>query len=232
MGRIKEENCRVCHDQEVYLKKSNDKKEMHSHHVAVKNARCFDCHQPIRHKLEKVFQPMPEDCGSCHIEPHRSQTIMVAGAERYDIPSTPDPMYKAHTNCLGCHIEKKTNLAGQTFMSASSRACVQCHSTDYEKMFGLWKREVGRELDQAVELEKEALKAFERHKAEFTQTKLREAKDMLDEGRENLGIVRSGNGIHNSKYAIALLDSAISLFKDTIGYMEGKDLSEGAFQEE
>ena len=121
---------------------------------------------------------------------------------------------------------------GQTVMNASSRACIQCHTADYEKMFDLWKREVGRELEQAIELEKEALSAFDQHKEELTKAKLTEAKDMLDEGRENLGIVRFGNGIHNSKYAIALLDSAISLFRDTIGYVKGEDLSEGAFQEE
>ncbi len=231
-GPIKVENCRVCHDQADYLRKTIDKKEMHSRHVTVKNARCFDCHRPIKHTVEKKHQPMQGDCGSCHIEPHRAQTILVTGAERSGIPPIPDPMYKARTNCLACHVEKEVNPRGQTVMMASARTCVQCHTKDYEKMLGLWKRELGREVEKAVELENEALKAFEQHKGELTQEKRLEAGRMLKEGRENLGIVRFGNGVHNAKYAVALLDSAISLFKDTIGYLEGKDLSEGAFREE
>jgi hypothetical protein len=56
---------------------------------------------------------------------------------------------------------------------------------------------------------------------------LNTASAMLKTGRENLGIVRLGNGIHNAKYSIELLDSAMTNFKDMIAYLEGKDITEG-----
>jgi hypothetical protein len=99
-------------------------------------------------------------------------------------------------------------------------------------MFGLWKRELGREIEKTQQLESEALEALKKHKTEVTAEKLKEADRMLQEGQENLGIVRFGNGIHNAKYAIALLDEAMVKFKDTISYMEGKGLSEGPIQAE
>jgi len=43
---------------------------------------------------------------------------------------------------------------------------------------------------------------------------------MLKEGRENLNIVKFGNGVHNKKYSIMLIDAAINRFEDMIDYLE------------
>ena len=232
LGQLKKENCLRCHDQDSYFKKAGDKKEMHKAHVNIKNARCFDCHRPIQHSRAEKNHPMPGDCGACHSEPHRYQRLLSAGLERDGISAIPDPMFKARTKCLGCHLEKEINHRGQTIMRASARACVQCHSKDYEQMFGLWKSELAREIKKAQKLESEALEALAKHKTKVSEEKLKEAGQMLKSGREDLGIVRFGNGIHNAKYAMALLDAAITSFKDTIGYLEGKDMSEDMIQGE
>jgi len=65
-----------------------------------------------------------------------------------------------------------------------------------------------------------------------TPSQIKEAEQRLKESRENLGIVQFGNGIHNPKYSIALLDSAIDGYKYTIGLLEGKDMSSEAVIEE
>ncbi len=39
-------------------------------------------------------------------------------------------------------------------------------------------------------------------------------------GRENLNIVKFGNGVHNKKYSIMLIDAAITDFEDMIEYLE------------
>jgi nitrate/TMAO reductase-like tetraheme cytochrome c subunit len=226
-GRFKNESCLNCHDQVEYLKDAKDKKLMHQDHVASKNARCFDCHQPIKHAKADLPEPLTLDCSACHQSPHRYQRLLAAGAGREGIPSIPDPMFKARVNCLGCHIEKEVNHQGQTVMKASSRACIRCHNKDYEQMFGLWTREVSGELEKTSKLEKEAAEAFEKYKPKLSREKLDTAGGMLKAGRENLNIVRFGNGIHNSKYAIELLDSAITNFKDATAYLEGKDLGGG-----
>jgi nitrate/TMAO reductase-like tetraheme cytochrome c subunit len=226
-GRFKKESCLNCHDQVKYLKDANAKKLMHETHVTSKNARCFDCHQPIRHAKGDLNKPTPADCSACHQTPHRYQRLLAAGEERDGIPSIPDPMFKARTNCLGCHVEQELNHKGQTVMKASSQACVRCHTKDYEQMFGLWKREVSGELERALRLEKEATEAFDKHKPQLEQEKLDTVRSLFRTGRENLDIVRFGNGIHNAKYSIELLDAAMTDFKDMIAYLEGKDISEG-----
>jgi hypothetical protein len=231
-GRFKEESCLNCHDQVRYLKDANDKKLMHETHVTSKNARCFECHQPIRHAKGDLNKSMPVGCSACHQTPHRYQRLLAAGEEREGIRSIPDPMFKARTNCLGCHVERELNHKGQTVMKASSKACVRCHTKDYEQMFGLWKREVSGELERTIRLEKEAVEALAKHKPQIDQEKLNTASAMLRTGSENLGIVRFGNGIHNAKYSIELLDSAMTNFKDMIAYLEGKDITEGEVMEE
>ncbi len=231
-GRFKKESCLNCHDQVKYLKDANAKKLMHETHVTSKNARCFDCHQPIRHAKGDLTKPTPASCSACHNLPHRYQRLLAAGEEREGIPAIPDPMFKARTNCLGCHVEKGLNQKGQTVMKASSKTCVRCHTKDYEQMFGLWKREVSGELEKALSLEKEAVGALAKHKPQIDQEKLDTASAMLRTGRENLNIVRFGNGIHNAKYSIELLDAAINNFKEMIDYLEGKDISEDFIQQE
>jgi len=223
-GRFKKESCLNCHDQSKTLKTANDKKVMHETHVSSKNARCFDCHQPIRHVKGDLGKPTPADCSACHQAPHRYQRLLAAGEAREGIPAIPDPMFKTRTNCLGCHVEREINHKGQTVMKASSRTCVRCHTKDYEQMFGLWKREVSGELERALRLEKEAVEALDKYKPQIDQEKLNTASAMLKSGRENLGIVRFGNGIHNAKYAIELMDSAMTNFKDMIAFLEGKGL--------
>ncbi len=69
-------------------------------------------------------------------------------------------------------------------------------------------------------MEKEALEALKESKSKLSQTELAKATTMLEEGRENLNIVRYGNGVHNKKYSIMLLDAAITRFEDLIDYIE------------
>jgi hypothetical protein len=225
-GRFKKESCLNCHDKTQYLKDANDKKLMHETHVTLKSARCFDCHQPIRHAKGDLNKPSPADCSACHQAPHRYQRLLAAGVAREGVPEIPDPMFKARTNCLGCHVEEGINHKGQRVMKASSKTCVQCHSTDYEKMFGLWKREVSGELERTITLEKEAVDALAKFRPQIDQEKLNTTSAMLKTGRENLNLVRFGNGIHNAKYSIELLDSAMTNFKDMIAILEGKEISE------
>jgi hypothetical protein len=43
---------------------------------------------------------------------------------------------------------------------------------------------------------------------------------MITEGVELLNIVRVGNGVHNKKYAITIIDGAFGKFDDTIDLLE------------
>jgi len=244
-GRIKKESCLACHDQVLEIKEADKKKLMHREHVTNKTARCFDCHEPILHVKADLDQPnvqsgfkgdpnhsMPHDCTACHGDPHKNQRLLAQGPAREDVSKMPDAMYRARTNCLGCHVEKKTREKGDNVLRASGKTCILCHTKDQDKVLDLWRRELAGEIEKAARLEAEALKTLTKPKAEMTKEKLKEARQMMLVGRENLSIVRSGNGVHNAKYAILLLNAAITNFKNAIASLEGKEMTEGIIREE
>ncbi|UCD90524.1 MAG: hypothetical protein JSW04_03550 [Desulfobacterales bacterium] len=230
-GQIKKENCFACHDQAKALKENDNIELMHQKHVTIKNARCFDCHQPILHTNADLNQPInafqadadvnqPQlpGCAACHPEPHRYQRLLSTGPKRPGVSKTPDFMFKARTNCLGCHVEKKFTAKGQMVLQASEKTCVRCHTKDHKQMLKDWKTELADEIKYTKEIEQEALSALA--KAKLPDTKLAKAREMLKEGRENLKIVQFGNGVHNKKYSIMLIDAAINRFEDMIDYLE------------
>ena len=83
-----------------------------------------------------------------------------------------------------------------------------------------WKAELAKEIKATEEIRKEALKAMKKSKTKLSRSKLAEARQMLKEGRENLYIVRFGNGVHNKKYSMMLLDAAMTSFEDAIDFLE------------
>jgi hypothetical protein len=226
-GRTKKENCLACHDRPKELKEAENKKLMHEKHVTVKTARCFDCHQPIKHTKADFSKPLSEQdgflreaCSACHPEPHRLQQLLATGPKREGVLASPDPMHKARTNCLGCHVEMKYTKKGQRVMMASGKTCVRCHTKDHDKMLKDWKTELAKEIEDAKELQKEAEAALAKHKATLTPEKLAEYKQMLKQGREDFRIVLFGNGVHNKKYSMMLLDAALTNFEDVIDELE------------
>ena len=87
-------------------------------------------------------------------------------------------------------------------------------------MFNDWKTELAEEIKFAREVETEALAAFKKSKSKLSKSKRATARKMLAEGRGNFNIVRFGNGVHNKKYSIMLIDAAITRFEDMINYLE------------
>jgi hypothetical protein len=225
-GKIKKKSCSGCHDQEKILKeiaaKKFNKKLMHEQHVAVKNARCFDCHTVVRHRKTYVEKPlaMREDCSACHPNHHQYQEMLIKGLKREGIPKTPDPMLKAMTNCLGCHVERTRDKNGEHILKASGKTCVSCHTKDHDKMLKDWVDELTNEIKFARELESEAKEILANSTEKISKEKLNEARKMLKEGRHNLRIVEYGNGVHNKKYSMMLLDSAMNNFEDLMDELE------------
>lgn len=224
-GRIKTESCRACHDQEAWIKQSNDKKRMHEKHVTAKNARCFQCHQPILHVKGDMKKPgedrvVFDGCLACHPEPHRFQRMLALGEKRPGVFAAPDPMYKARTNCLGCHVEGGVSKTGGTILRASAKTCVQCHTQDHQKMFSDWKKELEKEMSFAQEVEQEALEVLADVEGRLSEEARDGARELLRKARENLNIVRFGNGMHNKKYAMLLIDAAVTGFEDLIAFVE------------
>ncbi|MHC4686900.1 MAG: ammonia-forming cytochrome c nitrite reductase subunit c552, partial [Planctomycetota bacterium] len=109
---------------------------------------------------------------------------------------------------------------GEYTLKASGKTCVSCHTKDHDKMLNDWVKEISKEVKDARELETEAKKTLAKFKGKLPKEKLNEARKMLREGRYNLRIVEYGNGVHNKKYSMMLLDAAMNNFEDLMDELE------------
>ena len=214
-GEIKKEDCLDCHDEPEMLKKADDKKIMHTEHVAEQNANCFDCHMLIQHKETDFLDPVRLDCQGCHPNHHIYQRMLLVGAGRKGVPETPSLMYDVKTTCLGCHRDEILKK-GEKLAQGSGKACAACHTEKHEGMADEWKDKTTEELKTAKELEKEALDAIAKAEGNSPKDKLKKAMVMVKEGQESMRIVEYGSGVHNQKYSIMLLDIAMNNFEDAI----------------
>ena len=159
-------------------------------------------------------------CISCHQNQHASQSLLLAGPARgEEIPETPSLMHAVRTNCFGCHTED-VHTAGQTVKVATGEACVDCHGEEQARMLEDWKEMLAEEVTVAKEVEEEAIAALAAAEGRVENARLAEARKLLAAGRESLGLVEQGNGVHNKKYSILLLDQALTNFEDLVDSLQ------------
>jgi hypothetical protein len=132
-------------------------------------------------------------------------------------------MFKVNTNCMGCHLEKKLNR-GHAVRTGAPGTCADCHTPEHKKMLAEWKDQLEDEIAAVAEVKQEAETALEaaRQNGAADETLLK-AQEMIAAGTEFLEVVRIGNGVHNKKYAIAILDEAFVSFEDTIDLLTGAE---------
>jgi nitrate/TMAO reductase-like tetraheme cytochrome c subunit len=217
-GSVVSGGCLTCHNSsDELLATATNGKLMHDEHIATPRADCFDCHSVIEHRnrtdhLDFVRQ----DCSLCHQDQHRYQKVLLAGmpiAERAS--ATPNLMFDVNTNCMGCHLNSEFSK-GHTVKNGAPEACAACHTPEHKQMLADWNSQVTDEVAYAEEIETQALQALARIEGKLDAAKLKEAAASLAAGQAYLNIVRLGNGVHNKKYSIKLIDEAITKFEDTI----------------
>jgi nitrate/TMAO reductase-like tetraheme cytochrome c subunit len=218
-GEIKEEACADCHDIPETLQKAFDKKLMHQKHVAKQNARCFDCHRPIRHEQVEFLDPVREACFVCHPDHHTYQKLLLIGDKRADIAKAPSLMYDVKTNCIGCHLDERI-IKGEKVLHGSAQSCVACHTEKHDEMVKDWKETANEELQYAIEIENEAKEKIAKAMGNVSKENLSKAMAMLREAEENLRIVKYGGGVHNKKYSIVLIDAAIDNLEDLMELLD------------
>lgn len=225
-GDIKKEACFNCHEySEGMLKKADDKKIMHDKHVGSQEARCFDCHMPIEHKEVAPYDAVLKNCSECHPEPHIYQKMILAGTGGIGIDKPyPIAHFEVKVNCLACHVEEGFDLKGRKYSKGSSEACTKCHLKDQEKkqLAEKWQDDVREALQEARDLEKEALEAIENAKSRVSAKTLRKAQAKLKDAQTNLRIADAGGGVHNKKYAMLLIDTALTDLETIIEELEDK----------
>ena len=193
--------------------------------MASTNADCFKSSEPIQHGEAKDYlESVRSDCQSCHPDHHNFQKALLVGAEMEDVSETPALMHAVKTNCIGCHTQKDLDGHGQTVMKGSPGACASCHTEEYKKMVETWAAQVTAELTRALEAEAKAAEAVERATGKIPDEDMQEAGKLLETGRNYLNTVRYGNGVHNQKYSVSLIDSAVENFNTIVDGL--KDVEE------
>lgn len=215
-GDVRPEGCLSCHNQTAeLLTKVNEKKLMHEKHVGPQRADCFDCHTTIEHKKPVDYlEPERTACTLCHEDQHRYQKLLLAGAPVSKGPSGPPQFMAAvNANCMACH-QKTKSIRGHSVKTATGEPCVGCHTPEHANMLKDWKSLFVKEIEAAEKVEEETLQALNKVKDGFDADK---ARAVFAEGQELLNVVRIGNGVHNKKYSIMILDEAIGKFEDVAG---------------
>jgi hypothetical protein len=83
-----------------------------------------------------------------------------------------------------------------------------------------WKETLTEEVAITKEVEQEAVAALDAAIGRVEAERLTEARKLLEAGREALGLVEHGNGVHNKKYSILLLDQALTNFEDLVDSLQ------------
>ncbi|MBC8211611.1 MAG: NapC/NirT family cytochrome c [Gammaproteobacteria bacterium] len=220
-GNVVSNGCLSCHNRsQTLLATAGDKKFMHDKHVPNK-ADCFDCHTVVEHRNRTDHLDFVRtDCLLCHVDQHKYQKLLLSGSPASDeVSGPPHLMFKVNTNCMGCHL-KKTLSNGHDVRTASADTCVACHTEEHENMLEKWKTTLEDEVAGAEELEQEAQQLLTELKNDLDTDLQQQAEAMIARGSELINIVRFGNGVHNKKYAITILDGAFGNFEDTIDLLK------------
>ncbi len=201
--------CEKCHSDKEVLKKRYEMKLMHTEHVAKQKAQCADCHQPIQHKSGDFIEAALSNCASCHPDQHSKQKMLLQGVAYGGVPETPSLMFAVKTNCQGCH-DKKESFKGGEILRGSAKSCVDCHTKDHEKLLADWIKEVKKELGFAKEEMVRAQGMIAQLKQQLGETKTAEFNELLSTGQKAFDLVEFGNGVHNKKYSIMLIDEGLN----------------------
>lgn len=214
-GRVSREKCYTCHVSRV--EKIDDAKLVHEQHVTVKEIRCLECHEPIRHGNVKVLSVLEVSCESCHSNLHSGPKEMYLGVGAKGTPDTPSRMFAAQINCIGCHTQVTTqggaSFLGQGSKSADPRACAACHDARYIPMVDRWKAQ-GRALTE------EAKRLAREGAALAAGSKSPEAKQLAQDLEFNAKFLEQGHPVHNIEYAVRVVQGSgklLSQLGETVG---------------
>lgn len=228
-------DCERCHDRPEYFEKWNKPltlemvKHYHAVHVPEQRAKCLDCHSEIHHQLVRGQTPAghPQflaaglaNCTQCHPNHHAEQVQLLSGVGGAGVPKgDANLMFGSRTNCFGCHIKQVTSDHGGVTMRGAVNGCVACHGEAHNKTFDQWKRGVKVVLEDAEDAYQSAKKMLDAAK-ELDAEAQRKAGDLLNSAKADLRLVKTGNGVHNVMYSIALLDSVTARCQQAMAIIE------------
>lgn len=203
-GGVTKDKCYSCHVSRV--EKMGEAKLVHQQHVTVKEIRCLECHEPIRHGSLKMISVLDVSCESCHADLHAGPKEMYLGVGAKGAPDTPSRMFAAQINCIGCHTQV-TSQGGVAFLGqgnkvADPRACAACHDARYIPMVDRWKSQGAQLAGEARRLAAEGARLAASGRGG------EEAKALAKDLEFNARFLEEGHPVHNIEYAIKVVQSS------------------------
>ncbi|MBL8006633.1 MAG: NapC/NirT family cytochrome c [Ignavibacteria bacterium] len=211
-GEVGKERCFQCHFENEKLEKFNDTEKMHETHIKKHSVKCYVCHTPIQHKVQKIDPNSPSDCISCHSNSHSSQVNLYTGEGGFEVEKTPSVMYLNGINCKGCHIFHETDKKDVVSTKAGSSSCEKCHGSGYDNLLKQWRTASEQRLQTINSIYRTVSSQVNNSKSSNKP----EAEKTLDEAYHNIRIVETGKSVHNVLFADKLLTSAYSLMKKSL----------------
>lgn len=224
-GNVNRDKCLYCHpSDDPPMVKAENPKVIHAGHVPTQKALCFDCHEPIEHKGTDFLEVSRNNCQACHPNHHIYQVKLLAGDITQEVPKTPGLMFAVKTNCMGCHIEADHDKKGEETIKGSAKACIGCHTERHKAMLKEWKDKINEELEAVEEARQQAEGALKKAQKTLPEEKLREPMALFEKAQEFVNTVRYGNGVHNKKYSITLIDLAFGNFEKIVDMLNDEEL--------
>lgn len=194
----------------------------HSFHIESFEMECNSCHFGLIHRAssksdrmnmclvchsenEDSSAPQLADCQTCH----QAQYDMNLGKGAKEVAGEESLMWAADVTCDGCHTGAES---GQ--FRPSAETCANCHEEDYVGIFDDWAGETKSRMEELNLIRSEVeLLLKEADKRKRTTT---DAWERYEKALYNFRLVRNDgtNGVHNSEYANAILDSVAADFRE------------------
>jgi hypothetical protein len=180
----------------------------HVKHVTDFGVTCTDCHSADQHQAVTATK---STCLGCHhragndndrcIVCHKLQkAFLEASVEVEEVEAEPSTHADA-TDCVGCHDVKVKHSR-----KAVMKQCVNCHDEEsYLSQLEDWAKAVQRGLKEVTGLVRKGEAGLRRARK---HPKAAEARQLLDEAKEDAELVEKAGGIHNPDLAKEILAKA------------------------
>jgi hypothetical protein len=211
-GDVGKERCFQCHFETERLDKYDDTKFMHETHITKHTMKCFVCHSPIQHSIQKIDPKSPPDCISCHTNAHTSQVSLFTGENGNNVEKSPSVMYLNGINCKGCHILHETDTKDINTSKANVNSCEQCHGKGYDNLVKTWKEATEKRVAVINSIYKTV--SFQVNSSKSSN--IQEAQKLVDDAFHNIRIVEVGKSVHNITFSDKLLVAAYDLMKKSL----------------
>ncbi len=195
-GDAPRERCYTCHNEEARLSRYGDTEFLHRMHVTDHKVECLNCHIEIQHRVPAREEALTTPCESCHAasDGHAPVRDLYRGVGGKGVDPAPAAMYLAGIHCESCHNRREGDR-----LVANEVSCMSCHGPKYYTIYRSW--QVG--LRERVEgMRAELQSALARLAARGG------ASAVLKDAQDNLTLVEQGRAIHNTRYALAIIDKA------------------------